>query len=102
MASKRREKSWIPGKERVEKVLADATTIDGRKEWICKFCSESNVWAWWRCRKKSFPKELHEGGVKKLLRAGVVSARTWGVHAVEIAPTERLKIEEAGGSSRSR
>ena len=30
------------GKERAEKVLVDAITIDGRKEWICKFGSESN------------------------------------------------------------
>ena len=40
--------SWIPVKERVEKVLADA--IDGRKEWIFKFFSESNVWTR-RCRR---------------------------------------------------
>ena len=31
-------KSWIPGHVRAEKVLTDAITIDGRKEWICKFC----------------------------------------------------------------
>ena len=24
--------------------------IDGRKEWTCKFCWESNVWTRWRCR----------------------------------------------------
>ena len=34
-----RRGSWIPGKERAEKVLADAIPIDGRKAWICKFCS---------------------------------------------------------------
>ena len=42
--------SWIPGKERAEKVLVSAVSIDGRKEWTCKFCSESNVWTRWRCR----------------------------------------------------
>ena len=31
-------------------------------------------------------------GVKKLLRAGMMPARTWGVHAVGMAPTERLKL----------
>ena len=31
--------SWIPGQIRAEKVWADAITIDGRKEWICKFFS---------------------------------------------------------------
>ena len=40
-----KRKSWIPGKVRAEKVLADAIAIDGRKEWICKFCSETYVWA---------------------------------------------------------
>ena len=30
--------------------------------------------------------------VKKLLCAGMMPARTWGVHAVEMAPTERLKL----------
>ena len=38
-------------------------------------------------------------GVKKLLRAGMVPARTWGVRAVVIARTERLKIKETDGSS---
>ena len=42
-----RRKSWIPGKERADK------GVGGRhherwKEWICKFCSESNVTRW-RC-----------------------------------------------------
>ena len=43
--------SWIPGKERAERVLAGAVAIDGRKELICKFCSETNVWTRWRCRR---------------------------------------------------
>ena len=46
-----RRGTWIPGKERAEKVLAGAITIDGRKKWICKSCSESNVWTRWRCRR---------------------------------------------------
>ena len=31
-------------------------------------------------------------GVKKLLRAGMIPARSWGVHALGMAPTERLKL----------
>ena len=31
-------------------------------------------------------------GVKKLLRAGMMPARTWGAHAVGMSPTERLKL----------
>ena len=42
---------WILGKERAESVLANAISIDGRKEWTCKFCSESNVWTRWLCRR---------------------------------------------------
>ena len=41
---------------------------------------------------QGLPKELDEGAVKKLLRAGMVPARTWGVHAVEMALTESLNM----------
>ena len=41
---------------------------------------------------KVFQKNYMKVGVKKLLRAGMVPARTWGVHAVGIAPTERSKL----------
>ena len=34
--------------ELAERVLASAVSIDGRKEWTCKFCSESNVWMRWQ------------------------------------------------------
>ena len=43
--------SWIPGEERAQRVLASAICVDGRKEWTCKFCSESNVWTRWRYRR---------------------------------------------------
>ena len=46
-----RRGSCIPGKERAERILAGAIAIDGREEWICNFCSESNVWTGWRCRR---------------------------------------------------
>ena len=38
-----RNTSWVPAQIWAERVLADGITIDGRKEWICKFCSETNV-----------------------------------------------------------
>ena len=41
---------------------------------------------------QGFQEELHEVSVKKLLRAGMMPARTWGVHAVGMAPTERLTL----------
>ena len=40
---------------------------------------------------KAFHKSYMEVGVKKLLRAGMMPARTWGAHAVGMSPTERLK-----------
>ena len=46
-----RRGSWIVEKERAEKVLADDISMDSRKEWICKFCSASNFWTRWRCRR---------------------------------------------------
>ena len=42
--TQKKKKSWVSGQVRAERVLADATTIDGRKECTCKFCSETNVW----------------------------------------------------------
>ena len=45
-----KKKSWVSGQVRAARVLADAIIIDGKKEWTCKFCSETNVWTRWRCR----------------------------------------------------
>ena len=46
-----KKKSWVSRQVRAERILADAITIYDRKEWTCKFCSESNVWTRWRCRR---------------------------------------------------
>ena len=66
MVSKRKRGS--PGfQDRfAEKVLADAITNDGRQEWICKFCSESNVWTRWCCRRcySDILAGLHAGEVQ--------------------------------------
>ena len=35
----------------LKRVLESAISIDRRKEWTCKFCSESSVWTSWRCRR---------------------------------------------------
>ena len=43
-------------------------------------------------KNKAFQKSYMKVGVKKLLRAGMMPARTWGVHAVGMCPTERLKM----------
>ena len=56
-----KKKSWVSGQVRTERILTDAITIDGRKKWTCMFCSESNVWTRWRCRRcyNNNPAELH-------------------------------------------
>ena len=43
--------SWILGEERAERVLANAISIDGKREWTRKFCSESKVRTRWHCRR---------------------------------------------------
>ena len=43
-------------------------------------------------KNKAFHKSYMKVGVKKLLRAGMVPARTWGVHAVGMAPTEKYNL----------
>ena len=40
-----------------------------------------------------------KAGVMKLLRAGMVPARTWGVHAVGISSNSKIQFEETDGSS---
>ena len=46
---------------------------------------------------QSLPEKYMKVGVKKLLRAGMMPARTCGAHAVGMSPTEVL-IEETDGS----
>ena len=48
---------------------------------------------------QSLPEELHEGGVKKLLRAGMVPARTWWSPCSRDGSHGKVEIEEADGSS---
>ena len=43
-------------------------------------------------KNKALHKSFMKVGVKRLLRAGMVPARTWGVHAVEMAPTLWLQL----------
>ena len=40
----------MAGQVRKEELLAKADTFDGRKEWCCRFCSETNVWTRSKCR----------------------------------------------------
>ena len=46
-----RNKSWVSGQVRAERVSGGSNHTRCRKEWTCKFCSESNVLTRWRCRR---------------------------------------------------
>ena len=41
---------------------------------------------------RAFQKNYMKAGVKKLFRACVMRARSWGPHAVEMFPTERFSL----------
>ena len=43
-------------------------------------------------KNKAFQKNYMKVGVKKLLRAGMMPARTWRAHAVGMSRTERFKL----------
>ena len=43
-------------------------------------------------KSKAFQKNYMKVGVKKLPRTGMMPARTWRVHAVGMAPTEKFKL----------
>ena len=55
-----KRKGDMAGDVRNEELLAKSITIDGRKEWYCRFCSERNVWTRPECRrcKTSIPSVL--------------------------------------------
>ena len=46
---------------------------------------------------KAFRKNYMKAGVKKLLRAGMMPARTWRAQAVEMSPTESFFFEKTDG-----
>ena len=75
MVSKRREgvRGSLGESERRE-FWRRAIAVDGRKEWIGKFCSESSVWTRWRCRRcyHNIP-----AGLRGKLQAGGRS-KEWG------------------------
>ena len=63
-----------------------AITIDGRKEWTCKFCSESNVWTRWRCY-HDIPAGLH----KKKRQAVAAKAGEWSTRSSSSSGEEDRK-----------
>ena len=69
------------------------TIVDGDLRTRVKFGSERTAVRFSLIkRNKAFQKNYVKVEVKKLLRAGMVPARTWRVHAVVMAPTERSKL----------
>ena len=55
------EKEFMTSQVRKDELLAKAVVIDGRKEWCCRFCSETNVWTGAKCRRciTDIPSGLH-------------------------------------------
>ena len=53
-------------------------------------------------KNKAFQKSYMKVGVKKVLRPGMVPVRSWGIHAGEIAPTERLKMRRQMAAAAAR
>ena len=51
-----------------------------------------NVWFSIVKNNKAFRKNYLKVGVKKLLRAGMMPARTWGAHTARMSPTESFKL----------
>ena len=45
-----KKKGWMVGRVRME---AAVVTIDGGKEWYCRFCLETNVWTRSKCQSQT-------------------------------------------------
>ena len=69
--AQKKQKSWVSGQVRAERVMADAITIDGKKEWACKFCSETKrvdalaLQALWEQHPKGSARQAQAGDVRE-------------------------------------
>ena len=57
-----------------EELFGRAITIDGRKEWYCLFCSDTNVWTRSRCARLGFRQVLH---AEHMQAVSSKSGRSW-------------------------
>ena len=92
--------SWIEATER--RVLAKANSVDGRKEWMCEFCSESNVWTRWSCRRcdRNIPAGLQG---KCMQAVAAKSGRGLLAHQRRVENMElRARIDGEGGNVSNR
>ena len=48
---RRKRRGWMASQARMEEILAKAVIIDGREEWYCWYCSETNMWTRSKCRR---------------------------------------------------
>ena len=90
MAFRHRRRS--PEQVRAQRILADAITIDGRKEWTCKFCSETNVWTRWRCRRCG--NNIPSGRQGKHKQAMCAKNREWYSGSSSSSGAEEWKSQE--------
>ena len=85
-ASCRKRKGFTAGQVRKDELLAKAITTDGRKEWCCRYCSETNVAnTGKRCQQRT---RVVEAGLSRRPRAVQPSGqKRAAVHAEPTMPT---------------
>ena len=96
----KRRKIWLSWQVRAEKTLADAVTIDGRKEWFCKLCSETDVWT------REMLQVLHEHPAREILTSSLSEGRmmfigiiVFGWREQKVPQTQRQRFEICVGNS---
>ena len=74
----------------LKKCWQNAISIDGRTEWTCKLCSESNVWTRWCCRRcyHNIPTGLQE----KYRQAVAAKSGEWSAGSSTSSGEEDRKI----------
>ena len=88
----------MAGQVRIEELLAKAVTIDGRKEWYCRFCSETNVWTRSKCRscQTNIPSVLH--GRHQQAVSTKAGRSGWRVRRQSVGAQSRLGKKQNYGS----
>ena len=81
------------------KLLAKAVTIDGRKDWYCRFCSETNVWTRSKRRRcqtniLSVLQGTHMQGVS------TKSGRSWSESSHQVRVGQRVGHSRPSGLNR--
>ena len=92
------EKEEIDGKASTDgRASAKAVAIDGRKEWYCRFCSETNVWTRSKCRRcQTHIPFVLQGKYKEAVSTKACRSRSESSHWAK--ETELLELREENSS----